>query len=225
MPSVLGTVTTTSNSVWGPYTIWTQSTLCWAPWQLREEIMFHQVAYRTREPWAHLDEQREARGRTCAHTQSPASNMWESYITALSYSFHLPNLALVGESDVHPCLCIDLSALGLPLWLLLSGIKEDSGLTCDLFLQVHWPLSLESRSHFLLRDLPLPFSSWQRNRLSLPVFRNYSLLMVQEVRLCFWYKLQKALGILWWDQPKWRVRREWEGSTVWSHIRSHHRLL
>lgn len=124
--------------------------------------MFHQVAYRTREPWAHLDEQREAHGRTCAHTQSPA-NMWESYITALSYSFHLPNLALGGESEVHPCLCIDFSALGLPLLLLLSGAKEDSGLTCDLFLQVHWPLSLESsRSHFLLRDLPLPFSSWQR---------------------------------------------------------------
>ena len=98
-----------------------------------------------------------------------------------------------------------------------TGLLSSSPLSSQLRVKV--PLSSET--------CPFPFLTAKETDCSCQGFRNCSLWMVQEIKLCFGTSLRKLWGsCLGGNQPKQRVRRGWGwGEVVWSNIESHHWLL
>lgn len=166
--------------------------LCWALRQLQEKqrscsTKLH-PGLRNPEPiWI-------KRGKL---TEGPVPRLeWGSYVGKLhncpflfisqldfSWSIRCPPLPF------HSSLCFEIASA------VLSGINEDSGTTLGFFLQVHRALSLELRSHFLQRPAP-SLSHCQRNRPLLPRFQKLQFLDGARNQTVFWYKPEKALGIL-----------------------------
>ena len=135
--------------------------------------------------------------------------------TRFQLKHQMSTLAFAQLSLLWNCLCGTLR----DKWRLWdnTGLLSSSPLSSQLRVKV--PLSSET--------CPFPCLTAKETDCSCQGFRNCSLWMVQEIKLCFGTSLRKLWGsCLGGNQPKQRGRTGWGwGEVVWSNIEPHHWLL